>query len=233
MNFKEGQRFETSPIVKGDLENGSVVQTASGSRYFLSGKTVQQMKDQAARAAPVPKELKNAPPRATIQLTKKARQQEAEKALKSASPGVTISLGSFFGFGDDEPKDKAPQKKSPPPKPVAKKPAKKVAPRPAKVTAKTPPATKTFGSMFNAGIATPGAKKEVASKPPAPAKKKVAPRGVPTIERWKAGRDKSITGFIRGSNQFQDGEKVTTSPIAKGNLKSGEVDMTSSGSLSL
>lgn len=35
-NFPDGCRVETSPIVTGDIENGSVVTTDSGSKYFLN-----------------------------------------------------------------------------------------------------------------------------------------------------------------------------------------------------
>ena len=35
-NFKQGELITTSPIKKGRIESGSVVQTGSGSRYFLA-----------------------------------------------------------------------------------------------------------------------------------------------------------------------------------------------------
>jgi len=57
-----------------------------------------------------------------------------------------------------------------------------------------------------------------------------APKGVPTFKRWKKNRDDSITGFITGSPSFEEGEKVTTSPIGKGEVKSGNVVQTTSGS---
>ena len=60
--------------------------------------------------------------------------------------------------------------------------------------------------------------------------KKAAPRGVPSLVRWKRNGDSSITGFISGSPRFKEGEKVTTSPITNGNVKSGEVVKTGSGS---
>jgi hypothetical protein len=55
------------------------------------------------------------------------------------------------------------------------------------------------------------------------------PKGVPSISRWKQNKDKSITGFISGSPAFPDGENITTSPIAKGTIKPGELVVTSSG----
>jgi len=59
---------------------------------------------------------------------------------------------------------------------------------------------------------------------------KKAPPGVPVMKRWRKNRDGSITGFISGSNAFSAGEKVTTSPIGKGELQSGNVIQTQSGS---
>ena len=56
-----------------------------------------------------------------------------------------------------------------------------------------------------------------------------APRGVPTISKWRQNRDGSITGTISGSNAFRDGDPVTTSPI-NGNAIGGTVVQTKSGS---
>lgn len=161
------------------MENGSVVTTKSGSRYFLSGRTAQEMKQEVAKSSSLPKELRIAAPSATIQLTRQARERDEKAALEAVSqakPGRTISLSAIFGFGRD---------------------------------AETSTSSGTSGNS-------------------APVKKE-APKGVPTIERWKAGGDKAITGFIRGASQFRDGEKITTSPIAKGKISSGELVVTSSG----
>ncbi len=64
------------------------------------------------------------------------------------------------------------------------------------------------------------------------ASKKVsaAPRGVPTITRWRKNRDGSISGLIFGSNAFKDGERITTSAIAQGTIQSGQTVKTGSGS---
>jgi hypothetical protein len=224
VNFKEGQRFETSPIVKGDIENGNIVQTTSGSRYFLSDKSIQEMKKVVSKNAQLPKELLSASNRATIQLTRKAKQEETEKAIKvveKASPGITISLSSIFGFGEEV------KNKSNPPK-TAMKPVTKSAPsNPEKTTTQKEPGTISLESIFN--MRTSSVAKKVSQSPQAPVQKRKVPAGVPTIERWKVEKDRAVTGFIRGSNQFRDGEKITTSSISKGNLKSGEVIVTASG----
>ena len=78
------------------------------------------------------------------------------------------------------------------------------------------------------------AKNAQLKKPKAPPKRapppKKAPKGVPSIARWKKNRDGSITGFISGSPNFTEGERITTSPIVKGSLNAGEVVQTGSGS---
>ena len=58
----------------------------------------------------------------------------------------------------------------------------------------------------------------------------VAPRGVPTISKWKIdAADNSISGLISGSGSFEDGEPVTTSPIV-GEAAPNSVVRTKSGS---
>jgi len=59
---------------------------------------------------------------------------------------------------------------------------------------------------------------------------KRAPRGVPTLVSWRKNRDGSITGFISGSPNFSEGERITTSPIASGDISAGQVVRTGSGS---
>ena len=67
------------------------------------------------------------------------------------------------------------------------------------------------------------------SAPPKPTKPSKAPKGVPTISKWRKNRDGSITGSISGSPAFEDGEKITTSPIT-GAPSAGAVVRTNSGS---
>lgn len=74
------------------------------------------------------------------------------------------------------------------------------------------------------------AKKAATAKKVAPAPPAAPPAGVPKIVNWKKGFDGSITGFISGSPKFKEGEKVTTSPITKGTIASGQVVTTGSGS---
>ena len=64
---------------------------------------------------------------------------------------------------------------------------------------------------------------------PVRAASKSAPRGVPTLERWRQNRNGSIAGYIKGSSSFSDGEFVTTSPIVNDAI-GGTVVQTASGS---
>ena len=56
-----------------------------------------------------------------------------------------------------------------------------------------------------------------------------APRGTPTLTRWRKNRDGSISGTITGAPGFKNGEFITTSPTT-GNAIDGAVVTTASGS---
>lgn len=198
INFEDGDFVETSPISSGNLENGSVVVTSSGSRYFLSSEpAVKQANIMAAI-----KDMSAAKPGSTITLTKEKKVREAKAAVdavQNAKPRATFSLfGLGLGDENEAPKSKASPRAASAVKTPVKAPIKKT---PAKAPAKTPP------------------------KAPA-----TAPRGVPTFSRWKRNGDGSVTGIISGSKSFNDGEKVTTSMIAKGKIAKGEIVTTGSGS---
>ena len=140
-----------------------------------------------------------------------ARARKAEAALEAASQNASpfSKTLSLLGLGgDDKPSDA--------PAPKAATPVKKAAPKksPTKPIQKAAPKKKV----------APAPKKKAA---PAPKK---APAGVPTINKWRKNRDGSITGLISGSSSFSENEKVTTSPIAQGDIASGEVVRTGSGS---
>ena len=137
--------------------------------------------------------------------TKKANIAAAIKDMSSAKPGATITLTR--------------QRKE-----------FEAAKATQAVTAARPRAT---FSLFGLGLGGADAElpeEPAAPRPSRPIPKKEAPRGVPTMSRWKKNSDGSITGLISGSNAFADGERVTTSPIKKGKLERGEVVTTGSGS---
>jgi len=56
-----------------------------------------------------------------------------------------------------------------------------------------------------------------------------APRGVPTLSKWRQNRDSSVSGMISGSDAYREGETITTSPIT-GDAADGALVQTTSGS---
>lgn len=134
---------------------------------------------------------------------------QAKKTVEKAPPGATINLFGGMGGGG--------KAAAPPPTP---KPA--------------PAARKTISLFGVSGDDAPKPKAKTAptsikKTPSKPAAKK-APAGIPSLVKWKKNRDGSVTGFISGSPAFDEGEKVTTSPITQGDLSAGQVVQTGSGS---
>jgi chemotaxis protein histidine kinase CheA len=168
-NFNDGYRVETSEITFGEIANGNVVKTSSGSRYFLSDVVPSSPNTKGVD------NLKSARPGATISLTKFAKERDAKKAMDAVKEAKPRSTFSLFGMLSDETAPSGP-------------PAKK------------------------------------------PGFKRSAPRGVPSLKRWRCNRDGSITGSISGSPNFKEGEQITTSPIATGSIDSKELVTTGSGS---
>jgi hypothetical protein len=182
-NFDDGDRVETTAIATGDVANGGVVKTGSGSRYFLSETPPMGGKAKGGNDAGALKSLLSAIPGATINLSRSRKtpaEIKAEETLKKAEAARPRTF-SLFGLGGDGADSR-------------------------------PPSQKEKGSG--------GGKKPAVT----------APRGVPTLNRWKKNRDGSVTGFITGSPNFSENEKVTTSPITQGTVKSTETVKTGSGS---
>uniref|UniRef100_A0A7S2LAW3 Uncharacterized protein n=1 Tax=Leptocylindrus danicus TaxID=163516 RepID=A0A7S2LAW3_9STRA len=151
--FDDGDAITTSPIAKGEIVGGNVVQTGSGSRYYL----------------------------------------DASSSASGSSSGGGFSL---FGRGKEN--------SSPSVKVV---PAKKAVP-----------------------VQKPSRSISLKAAPPKAKVTKRAPPGVPSMVNWRKNRDGSVTGFISGSPAFEEGERITTSPIANGDISAGEVVQTGSGS---
>jgi hypothetical protein len=88
------------------------------------------------------------------------------------------------------------------------------------------------GSRYFLAPKNVAAAPKVSAKPAAPVQQKRVPppRGVPKLINWRKNRDDSITGFISGSPNFDEGEKITTSPITSGSIEEGQVVRTGSGS---
>lgn len=90
----------------------------------------------------------------------------------------------------------------------------------------------TFSIFGGAGGGGGDQKQPQASRPSkqVPPKLEKAPRGIPSIVKWRKNFDGSVTGFISGSPNFAEGEKVTTSPITDGTIAARQVVKTGSGS---
>ena len=88
----------------------------------------------------------------------------------------------------------------------------------------------TFSIFGGGGSDTPKAAASRPSKTVPAGKLEKAPRGVPSIVKWRKNFDNTVTGFISGSPNFDEGEKITTSPITGGTISSGQVVKTGSGS---
>jgi hypothetical protein len=137
---------------------------------------------------------------------KQANRQAALKDMASAKPGATITLTRL----ERE--------------------------RQAKAAQETLQQAKPRATISLFGILTGDDEEPMPIKAPAgktatatlPARK--APRGVPTINKWKQNKDGSVTGFITGSPNFSENERITTSPIVSGPVTAGSVVRTGSGS---
>ena len=102
----------------------------------------------------------------------------------------------------------------------------------ASVETAKPRATFSLASLFggseeseDVGASTGGAPARPTVQP-----KKMAspPRGTPVISDWRQNRDGSITGRVSGGRGFQEGERITTSPIG-GKAIGGALVETASG----
>ena len=54
-------------------------------------------------------------------------------------------------------------------------------------------------------------------------------REVSLLSKWEANSDGTITGFVKKKQGFNDGAKITTSPVV-GEIKKGKVVETRGGS---
>jgi hypothetical protein len=92
-------------------------------------------------------------------------------------------------------------------------------------------ATISLGDLFGKMTEEKESRPQVAATPSKVQQKPTvkAPRGVPAVSRWSQNPDGSINGRIAGSPNFNDGDAITTSPVAQG-ATSNSVVTTSSGS---
>ena len=166
--YDDGERITTSPIVRGDIADGSLVVSGSGSKYFLT--------------------------------TKKPSLTPAPIQPKSSGNG---GLG-IFGKSPSPSGTKAVEKKSP----------------------SKAQALESGGGLFSFMSSPASAPPSTPSKP-----KTSTPKGIPVLSDWRVNVDNSITGIVSNSPNFVEGERVTTSPIAKPEtIDDGAIVVTGSGS---
>lgn len=141
-SFADGDFVETSPITRGNVENGAIVATKSGSRYFLSAEAAVKQSNMLAAI----RDLAGAEPGATITLTRERKEREAKAAQEAVEKAKPRSTFSLFGLGFGEVDEGLPASSSPAPKPAAKKAAPKAAPKkvaPAPKAKSAPPGVPT------------------------------------------------------------------------------------------
>ena len=256
-NFRENEKVETSPIAKGNIQEFSVVTTGSGSKYFLGdaksagggseggglldglfgGRVSPQIVPAPAPApkstrmpkAPLPqfdnsaadalKErlAKAAEEREAKQLAKEEKRAEMERAKKAKRAELDRKREEATKIAEERRQASAQ---------AAEEKRQRVAAQNAAVTAsklkkaapqKAAPSSPTF-QLF------PSKSSEETKAPPSKG-------DLPTINSWKVASDGGISGKITGSDDFRDGEKISTSPIAtRGSFKDGMTVVTTSGS---
>jgi hypothetical protein len=118
-NADDGDYIETSTIAKGQLENGHVVETWSGSRYFLSAESADSMSTNIMNAF---KSLSGSNRQSgTITINNKSQTnkeqirrntESAMETLENSQSRMTFSLLDLFG-ANSEPKER----QIPPPPP--------------------------------------------------------------------------------------------------------------------
>ena len=223
--FSDGDPVTTSPI-KGTAVGGAVVTTTSGSKYYLVGgnatfrapdeaKAAANARAEAAAASAAARERAAAEKAAAAKKLaddKAAKDREAQAAKTTASAAKADALARQKEATEKAKRDKQVESK--------------------RATLTVAPLTRSPTiSLFGLG----GKEPEPASVPAPPRGQQkpaqpIAPKGVPTISGWKLNREGCISGRIRGSSNFRDGEQVTTSPIAQGRIESGSTVKTGSGS---
>eukprot|EP00557_Chaetoceros_sp_GSL56_P008337 CAMPEP_0176505254 /NCGR_PEP_ID=MMETSP0200_2-20121128/16395_1 /TAXON_ID=947934 /ORGANISM="Chaetoceros sp., Strain GSL56" /LENGTH=1628 /DNA_ID=CAMNT_0017904793 /DNA_START=134 /DNA_END=5020 /DNA_ORIENTATION=+ len=254
--FTDGESITTSPITTKEPSEQSVVTSISGSRYFLGGKASSMggfnflglvtkddvspkiesvsvsTNDQLSKIDALAKARQNAEEKKKAALeAAEARRKQAEErkaaaeakrreaqeklqasiaarrdaeAKKQAQKLISSSTGGTISLG-------------------ALADAKKEVKTAEKLISSARP-----GATISLGLLGFGQKQESATSQSVTSS--TAPNGVPSIRKWTQNRDGSVSGYIYGSPNFNDGEFITTSPIRTKELTEKSVVTTISGS---
>ena len=252
--FRDGETITTSQIATG-VAPGAIVETKSGSKYFLDAGMDKVLRDyQAKKRQEAQRAAKEAADEKRRLAEKKRKEFEAKKAAKQANalagnakPGKTINLFGLVGGQPQKSDNTVDTNAEKVQQTVAKArpgatiplfggatpPKTRADQEPKSAPAKTAPKIKRRAtiSLFGLGEQEEKSESGAAIKPVATTKAAKIPKGMPSMARWKRNFDGSVSGFISGSSAFAEGERITTSPIEKGTeIKSGSVVVTASGS---
>merc|ERR1712238_648167 len=223
-----GETLTTSPITSNAV-GGCVVQTSSGSSYYLE--STDQTKQKAIELAAERKAEAEEERLLKIEIAEEKRAAEAERKQEIAEQRAAEAEDrrQLKLQAAEERKAAAEEKK----RGAAGKKSATVVKSQQIVRESKPGATISLGSLFGIGKVESTVESDqvsgVVARKTSPRKVNKAPRGVPTISSWKQMRDGAIEGVISGSPNFNDGETLTTSPITS-DAVGGCVVQTSSGS---
>jgi len=220
--FNDGAMISTS-IITQRARGGTIVTTASGSRYFLE-------------------ELPTKPSQLHVEEEKKLWIQKTEKKILSKKTIISSDDGKISRLKDvgklSDRRNKgtiAISKKRDDDKIVTSVRRKKENMRSAMQILENALPRSTFSLLdLLDGEKNNRSKLTTYSSPspsPAPPTNIRPPTGTPTLTRWNINADGTITGLIFGSRSIGDGYLVTTSPIVKGRRKQFEMVKTATGSL--
>lgn len=244
-DFTDGESITTSPLST-EPKSETVVVTGSGSKYFLDDKpssapwfTFGRAKKTESKKSSQPTNASAAAESRKKAAEKKKAAAEAKTAELEAARKARQDLAAKKKADLESKKLEAKQKREALLVAQKEKAAllaskKKKAPSPS-VKNIDPKAAGLLLKKKSGTISLQSLKKKKLS--PADAfgrrspKGKKAPPGVPIINRFKSNRDGSVSGFITGSKNFREGEKVTTSKLAPNQkVEAGNVVTTVSGS---
>jgi len=220
-SFGEGEAVTTSPV-RGNVAGGTVVVTASGSNYFLepqgavsTASSADNERDERAKQAAAAAEA-----RKQQAAEAEAQRAAAAQARREEAEAKRLAAAQERQRQEEERKAAAQIKREELEAKRAEAALKKA----------KPGQTISIFGLFRSETKDSSPPKASTTKPQTGQKVlQKAPRGVPTISNWERNRDGSISGFIKGSFSFGEGEAVTTSPV-RGNVAGGTVVETASGS---
>ena len=229
-NFRNGATITTSTITQG-VRGGTIVSTASGSRYFLEEPTTRKESEEVYSE------------NVTLQSPQSQLQQEQERRILKTEDASNDVIDIFKAFKNFKDVATSTVRRNKGTITIAKNrdddnttKSKKDNTRLAmEILEKSQPrSTFSLFDLFDDEKSDNKSKTTDGSSslpPPPPPASKRPPTGTPTLTEWSMNDDGTITGFIFGSRNMGDGYLITTSTIVNGRRKQFEIVKTASGSL--